>query len=245
MPYRPRFTSEGQDRVLQKSLDVLQSGSVAVIDLDGVLFDTRARQVRIIQMFAKQRQDALLAQIQKVHFYDWSLSKTLMNLGLDQEKANRRSKELRPFWERHFFAPEAVLWDDALPGAAEWVAQVQSAGATVVYLTGRTEAIRVQTIDALQSNSFPWEGCHLFMKPNAAIVDHEFKEEALERISALGPVALGIDNEPIQINHLAHRFPDAFPIWMCTDHSPRPVTVRKDMARIHGFLRTKKALSEG
>merc|ERR1711966_337656 len=55
-------------------------------------------------MFATQRQDARLAQIQKEHFYDWSLSKTLMNLGLDPEKAGSLSKELRPFWERHFFA---------------------------------------------------------------------------------------------------------------------------------------------
>lgn len=245
MPYTPLFTSREQDQILRDSVRSLSTGAVAVIDLDGVLFDTRTRQVRIIQMFAKQNQDEQLATIHKSHFFDWSLTKTLTNLGIPREEAAKRAAALRPFWEQHFFSPEAVLWDEALPGAADWVSRIQDSGALVVYLTGRTENIRTQTMEALQAHRFPWVGCQLFMKPHADMVDHQFKERALEQISGLGRVALGIDNEPIQINHLADRFPDAFTIWMCTDHSPRPVKAKESIHRIHGFLTTKKALSEG
>ena len=121
MPYTPLHTSAAQDQVLSKSIEVLRPGTVAIIDLDGVLFDTRARQVRIIQMFFEHTDDAAFAGITKEHFYDWSLTTTLKNSGLEPKTAAAKSAELRPFWEQHFFSPEAVLWDDALPGAAEWV----------------------------------------------------------------------------------------------------------------------------
>ena len=196
-------------------------------------------------MFFEHTGDAAFAGITKEHFYDWSLTTTLKNSGLEPKTAAAKSAELRPFWEQHFFSPEAVLWDDALPGAAEWVRHLHATGALIVYLTGRTENIRSHTETALKNHDFPYDGCTLMMKPNAEMVDHVFKENALERIAEMGQVRLGIDNEPIQINHLADRFPDALAIWMDTDHSPRPIQARPSLSKLDGFLYTKKAPSKG
>lgn len=238
MPYESQFTSEAQDHLLARTLQVVSGGGLAVLDLDGVLFDTRVRQVRIVREYARLNNASSLMDIQVQHFWDWSMTTTLVRMGLPRAVAANYSKEMRPFWEEAFFGPRAVLWDAPMPGAPEWVLALLNRGARIVYLTGRTESQRACTIDSFEDAGFPIKETTLIMKPKASLEDHRFKAAALEHIGGLGTVALGIDNEPIQINQLSARFPSALSIWMHTDHSFRDVKPDPSLPILRGFLTT-------
>ena len=237
MPYEPRFTSVEQDQVLLDSIDVFRTQSgAAVIDLDGVLFDTRFRQIRIVQDYARREGLTELMALKPEHFLDWSMSTTFVQLGIPVDRAKELAKQIRPYWEEQFFAPQSVFWDECLPGAPRWVNDLQAAGADIVYLTGRTESQRSATMAAFERDGFPVDGVELVMKASSKLKDHEYKANALVAIDAKSRVLLGIDNEPIQINHLARLFPNAMAIWMATDHSFRPERPNPNLAVLKGFL---------
>ena len=237
MPYTPLETSREQDEVLERSLMVCERDpGLAVIDIDGVLFDTRHRQIRIVREYAERMGFPELLPIRPEHFEDWSMKTTFIRMGLPQAQAESFAKMIRPFWEEQFFGPTAVLWDEALPGASRWVSDLQDRGATIVYLTGRTESQREATLAAFERERFPVLDTQLVMKAQSSTADHLYKASALEEIALQGRVVLGIDNEPIQINQFAQRFPDAMAIWMNTDHSFRPDVPREDLPVLKGFL---------
>ena len=70
MPYTPFHKSSEQAAVLNQILERGRSseGGVAVIDLDGCLFDTRPRQTHIYREVAGRNGWNDLAQIQPEHF---------------------------------------------------------------------------------------------------------------------------------------------------------------------------------
>jgi len=74
--YEPLHQSADQDEVLSASLRIARaapSGSVAVLDLDGTLFDTRPRQVQILREWGSLMGVSAVYRVQEGHFIDWSL----------------------------------------------------------------------------------------------------------------------------------------------------------------------------
>lgn len=214
-------------------------GHVAVLDLDGCLFDTRPRQVQIFRELAGHAGLLPLVKVGTEHFVDWSIRDTLRNAGVDEAWIAEHLDVVRAWWEERFFTSDYVLYDHAMPGAPELVRDLHAAGLHVVYLTGRDEKMRAGTEEALRRHGFPLASTRttLLTKPRFNMDDTVFKEQALEIVASLGHVVLYLDNEPANANLFRRAHPDALVVFVETDHSPRPDEPDPEIPWLRSFLR--------
>mgnify|MGYP000890692582 CR=1 FL=1 len=239
MPYAPLLRSPDQDAVLDRILATARRGDLAVLDLDGCLFDNRWRQVRILHELAGHRDWTALAGVEVEHFEDWSLSRTLRNAGVPAEQVEARRAEVRAFWEARFFDGSYTLHDRPMPGAVPLVRALHRAGMEIAYLTGRDVSMAEGSALALARAGFPpLPEAHLLCKPDAGMTDEAWKMAALPRLRELGEPALFLDNEPCNVNGFRREFPEALVVFVATDHSFRPDLPDPALPRIRGFLRT-------
>lgn len=214
-------------------------GHVAVLDLDGCMFDTRPRQVHIFRELASQRGLEGLYRVEVDHFRDWSLRNTLANAGLDDAWIDAHHDAVRAWWEQRFFTSAYVLHDHAMPGAAAMVRGIHEAGVHVVYLTGRDESMRAGTEESLRRWGFPYdaERATLLVKPTFDMDDTTFKEAALATVAQLGDVVLYLDNEPANVNLFRRTHPAALVVFVETDHSPKPIEPDPEIPWLRSFVR--------
>lgn len=241
MPYDPLHRSAEQRAVLDAILGRAEAHGrqgVAVLDLDGTLFDTRPRQMAILRKYALQHHFPALLRVKEAHFIDWSLSRTLSNAGIKKALIEAHRAPLLRFWEQRFFNGAWLHHDRPMPGAPEMTRALADHGSSIVYLTGRHLPMREGTLSALRRGGFPWgHGQHLLLKPKFYDEDTEFKDRALEHIASLGRPTLFLDNEPANVNLFHQRHPDAMVVYVETDHSFRPIEADPSLPRIRGFLR--------
>ena len=237
--YAPFACSEFQDDLLTRAAEQVGTGSVAIFDLDGCLFDTRFRQVAIFKEFAAAHGVLELFHIKVSHFQDWDLRNTLMRLELSEDRIEEIYPALREFWWTRFFSNTYVRMDHAMPGAVELVRACYEQGAYVVYLTGRDNTMRKGTEDSLLAFGFPYQTSNtlLMTKPEFSMDDTQYKEAALKEIRQLGTPKLFVDNEPSNCNRFVHCCPDALVLFFETDHSPRPDVPHSDLYWLRSFFR--------
>lgn len=245
--YAPFAVSRTQDAVLDSILARAAPGRVAVLDLDGCLFDNRWRQIQIFREYACHRTLPALFKVGVEHFSDWSLSRTLENGGVDPALVHEIRSDLRQFWSERFFTSEYVGHDHPMPGAVRLVRALHGAGVHVTYLTGRDSGMHEGTARSLSRFGFPAPGAEatLLTKPDAATADEDWKEAALSQVAALGQPALFLDNEPANVNLFHRAFPQALVVFVSTDHSFRPDRPLPQLPVIRGFLRTGEPASQG
>ena len=241
MPYDPLHRSVEQtaalDALLARAAAIGREG-VAVLDLDGTLFDTRPRQIAIFRKYAIQHNFPAALAVREAHFEDWSLSRTLANAGVPKLEIEAHRAALRRFWEARFFDGDWLRHDRPMPGAPELTRALSDLGLSLVYLTGRHTEMRAGTERALRRGAFAWgQGQHLLVKPRVHDEDTAFKDRALEHIAALGRPTIFLDNEPANVNLFHARHPEAMVVFVDTDHSFRPIEPDASLPRIRGFLR--------
>ena len=240
MPYNPFHRSPKQSEVLATLLERGRStpgDRVAVIDLDGCLFDTRPRQTHIYRELAGQEGWDDLARIELDHFQDWSIRNTLSNIGLSAERVDEIHDAVSAYWFKTFFTSEYVRFDHAMPGGPDLVRQLHREGTYVVYLTGRDETMREGTEASLRKFGFPLgDNATLIVKPDFETDDTLFKGEAMTQIRGYGEPVIFLDNEPSNVNRFKDDCPDALVVFVETDHSPKPVDPYASLPRIKGFL---------
>ena len=240
MPYTPFHQSSSQTQVLEQILQRGRqsgTGGVAVIDLDGCLFDTRPRQTQIYRELAGQQDWDDLAQIRPEHFQDWSIPNTLSNIGLSPERVSEIKGAVNAYWFKTFFTSDYVLYDHAMPGGPALVRALKAEGTYIVYLTGRDETMRAGTEASLIRFGFPLgERATLIVKPDFETDDTLFKAEALTKISGFGEPIIFLDNEPSNVNRFKDDHPEALVVFVETDHSPKPVVPYTSLPRSKGFL---------
>jgi hypothetical protein len=229
MRYRELETSVAQDAVLSEIWS-LRGPGVALLDLDGCLFDTRWRQMAIFAAYAEQTGRYELARVRPHHFVGRDLRATLASAGIDLGGAY---SAFEAFWLARFF--DEVELDHPLPGAVRCVRRLVSAGLQIVYLTGRHAGVSDRTRRGLIRYGFPWEGTDLVEKADSSTPDHAHKSAALARWTN---VALALENEPSQLEEMARVFPGCVPVLVETDHSGRPANLPARTRRIRGFLTT-------
>jgi hypothetical protein len=213
-------------------------GAVAVFDLDGCLFDTRPRQVRIFRELANRAGLDALYKVREEHFVDWSLDTTMRNAGLEESFVATHRDTVRSWWARHFFTSAYVEHDHAMPGAPVLVRAVHESGVHVVYLTGRDTTMKAGTERSLRAWGFPYDVTRttLLVKPTFEMDDTEFKEGALAHVETLGRVVLYLDNEPANVNVFRRVHPESLVVFVETDHSPRPDEPDASLPWLRSFL---------
>ena len=238
--YSPFECSSANDALLDRVVADSGPGTVAVFDLDGCVFDTRPRQVRIFRELAAQRGWRQLCAVREEHFLDWSLARTMLNAGIEADWVRENEPTVRGWWNRCFFSSEYVMFDHAMPGAAELCRRVWATGAHLVYLTGRDVSMAPGTESSLRSFGFPYNAVRstLLVKPSVDLDDTEFKAGALDSIASLGRTTVYLDNEPANVNLYAQRHPDALVVFVETDHSPREDEPAPSIPWLRSFWRT-------
>lgn len=212
---------------------------VVVFDLDSTLFDTAARNHRILQEFAELTGGPLEAIFQTLTLADfgWDVRGPLRARGYDDAAT---LEALGRFWAQRFFTDRYVALDHPSPGAVEFVHRCHDAGALVYYLTGRhVGGMERGTVEALTRNGFPLFGgrAQVHLKPDFHTADVVFKDQALTAIRSLrGRVVATFDNEPGNCNLFARSFPGGLHFWMRTVHSPDAEPPGEELIETRDFL---------
>lgn len=218
-------------RVEERVRETVSEGQtpIVIFDLDDTVIDTRERNIRILKDFAAQEsiQDQFPAAAQVLQGLDvknikYRVTDTLRGLGLNDIKLE---EEANSFWLPRFFSNEYCVKDRSLRGAVRYVNRLAEAGAKIVYLTGRdVPRMGLGTAANLAARGFPldFKNVLLMMKPDSKMDDLAFKVEAFQKISEMGTVVAGFENEPANINAIQARFPEAISVFLDTIHSPKP-----------------------
>ena len=241
--YAPDESSPEQDRLLDQIIAQAAEAAdqgVGVFDLDGCLFDTRPRQIKIIREYASIHDALDLYCVRQTHFTDWSLATTMRNAGMPEDRIQAIKHPLADFWAQRFFQSDYVVHDHAMPGAVDLVRRCAAAGLKIAYLTGRDKTMRAGTAASIQAWGFPLDGdgAQLFTKPTFEMDDTQYKDNALLEISAMGRPVLFLDNEPANVNKFRERFAESLVVFVETDHSPRKDEPQAEIPWLRSFSRT-------
>ena len=197
------------------------SSAAAVFDLDSTLFCMKYRTEAILRGFiadcASEAGKKKLTDL-KVTERDWSVEEIFSRYGLSPE--DPVTKSAKSYWNKRFFTNEFLLkWDRPYPGAAEYVKQMESAGAAVFYLTGRSRKTMGEgSLLSLKQWGFPAVS-RLILKENADDDDALYKLGKLAKIRQQYKFIVFFENEPVILNKVAEVFPKIRLFWMDSAHS--------------------------
>ena len=236
--YSPEALIKVKDRVSESVK--LEKNPVLIFDLDDTLINTRERSLRILKEFANENRidpeaSRRIGSLQLVDV-QYVLEDTLRGLGLTDANLIKTANQ---YWLTRFFSNDYCAHDQPTRGAASYVTMLVDMGATVVYLTGRDmPRMETGTIENLRNQHFPLDlpRVKLMMKPNKEMDDLQFKKDAFQKISELGVVLAGFENEPANINAMKAQFPDATMVFLDSIHSKKPDTVSDGVFWVRSFL---------
>lgn len=213
------------DAILERARS-LGARAVLAFDLDSTLFDNRPRQARILREFGEAHGHRALAACTADHWENgFDLKGAMRRCGVTDPEIENLAPQVKRFWADRFFTSEYCVDDVEIDGAAEFLREVHQTGAQIAYVTGRPEAMRDGTVEAMRKCGIvlPGERVFLMLKPPSIHDDDEWKRVAHTRIRELGEVVAAFDNEPTHANDYSAKFPQATVIHLATDHSGRPV----------------------
>jgi predicted secreted acid phosphatase len=202
---------------------------LVVFDVDDTLIDCRYRKSLVFRDFANQAevQSKWPEECRILLELGWErlTYRVADNLGKMGIAEGAFGNALFDYWMKHYFTYPYLIQDRAFPGAQAFVAKCVELGAHIVYLTARDHPGMYQgTIEALESLRFPMHSpkTHVMLKPEVSMSDHHFKVGALDQIASLGRVVASLENELINLNAMAEKWPDAAMYWRKTLYAPDP-----------------------
>jgi hypothetical protein len=211
---------------------------VVVLDLDATLFDVGPRMWHILREYADQHTDADLKEALKS--YDKTNMPYLLKdiLGEMNVASEDRLNNLAPHWFDRFFTDQYQHYDTPIAGAVNFAREIYTAGAFVVYLTGRdAPGMLVGCSESLRRHGFPVGVVRtsLIMKPDFDIPDPVFKEEACAFINGLGTIVASFDNEPGNCNIFQENWPDAINVFLDTQRASKEELPVEQVIHIKNF----------
>ena len=205
-----------------------QERPMVIFDIDGTLFDNRARTMQIIKEYGETElkgvrpEDYAKCQAITVAHVRYRLTETLTAIGVtDPAVVNNAAV----FWSQRFFNDDYLKYDTPTPGSVAFVRNLYSNGARIVYLTGRDQPRQLMgTIKSLRDHGFPIgiQGTELIMKPTVQTQDAIFKQQLTNYLRHYGKVIAAFDNEPANVNVYKRAFTEAAIILYQAPHSPNP-----------------------
>lgn len=216
-------------RVIESVAKAYNTGQspVVIFDIDDTLTNTAGRHLQILKEFAADP-DIRAAYPKEAGAIEKGLDPAKIRyriidsvraLGVSNKELEAK---LEPFWSQRFFANNYVVYDPPVFGAKDYVEKILANGGLIVYLAARSEEMRAGSVLALKTLGFPepdGKTVRLLMKADKKLKDHEYKDAECRRISALGKVVAGFDNEPRNVNVLLKNFPGATIVFLDTKHS--------------------------
>jgi hypothetical protein len=200
---------------------------VMVFDLDGTLLDNRPRVAHIFHELGEAwrekhpREAAALAAVKRADIV-YGLGENLTRIGITDPALLAEGLE---FWKARFFYDAYIKYDVQTEGAVDFVRACYTAGATIVYLTGRDlPNMALGTFASLRDCGFPIGvvGTSLVTKPAFEIPDAEFKHDVAPSLVRHGKIVATFDNEPANTNLFLEHHPLAAGIFLDTHHAPTP-----------------------
>ncbi len=204
---------------------------LAVFDLDSTLFDLSLRVQEIMRDFSsdpinqqKFPNECQAMTAARIECTDWGLIESLERVGLSQKHSPQFFKELHDFWAFHFFSNHYLHHDQPISGSVEFVNELHTLGARIIYLTGRDQPRMYQgTYASLKDSGFPLDkrNCQLLLKPQAELDDAEFKLDVLRTASRQYSRIWLFENEPVNLHLIQKHLPEVQLVFIDTTHSGR------------------------
>lgn len=241
------LSAGAQDPVLTKVIEDVrasynrQERPMVLFDLDGTLFDNRARTAQILKEFAEQELKAVRPEAaQKLiglttPLVSYMLTDTLTGAGVTEPAVVNNAAV---FWSQRFFNDDYLKYDEPTAGAIDFVRTLYSNGARIVYLSGRDVPRQLMgTVKALRDRGFPIgiQGTEIIMKPLQQTQDAVFKQQVTNYLRHYGKVIATFDNEPMNANMFRRAFPEATVVLFDAPHSPNPPPVLPDVVKLPRF----------
>jgi len=194
-----------------------------IIDLDGTLSDNRTRTLKILKLWLQTSEVPASARekLEKVQLegVEYGLKATLQCAGLTPAEVKQTLTRFRPFWDERFFSNEFIPFDTSYQGSQAWVRQLVEQGATVIYLTGRSDTLTPGTRRELLEEGFPLAAhTRLILQPDK-VPDDVFKESVTHSLKDQFDIVATVDNEPANILAFVRGAPDALHVFVDTSHS--------------------------
>jgi beta-phosphoglucomutase-like phosphatase (HAD superfamily) len=192
LPHQLEVLGRVHDRVTVAAADG-GPPPVVIFGLDGVLFDTRPRTLRILREYADDvafdypdvAEGLRSLDLSQVHSL---LSNTLREGGVTKADFVR---DVTNFWHERYYADDYVVHDEPNAGAADYVRTLRDVGCCVAYLSRRdVPGMLLGTVAALRDHAFPVAspGVQLALKPDATLSDDAFGRQAIPQFAQTGDV---------------------------------------------------------
>jgi hypothetical protein len=237
MRHRPEIL----DIILQETLRHVQSGKSphVIFDLDDTVFDAGSR-TRHILLEVARRSDIKSAspdffdQLSSLSNDDirYRVEDNLNMLGVTEKWI--RDAAIKTWWDQFFHICHI---DEVVPGAPQFVRELHSAGAVIIYLTGR-DRIRMEsnTHASLAKHGFPNDSrAKLILKPEPSHCDFKFKREEVTGLAASDLIVAAFDNEPRHVNMMKETVPDAHVVFVDRRHAGHPEVPDESVVWIRDF----------
>lgn len=146
-----------------------------VFDLDNTVFDTRHRTLHAARAFD--------AQQGTTHFAGASVGDMAVDGRLTAQKLGLPDDVIETFsafWDASFWTPAHLAHDAPIADMVELVHRARSAGATVRFLTGRTQDFHGDSVAQLRRAGVDVDGADVCCKPDLTVRTAPFKEQVLK-----------------------------------------------------------------
>ena len=199
----------------------------AVFDLDSTLFNVAPRITKIINEFAAEEEmkkkfpeECRALESATHHPLDWGIEVTCRKAGLSSSSEDFH-RSIFDYWFDRFHSNDYLVHDEPIEGAIEFVQSVHSAGARVIYLTGRdVHRYGDGTVKILEHHGFPvGENAEAALKPHKKMADAPFKHDFIAELLASHKEVWFFENEPVNINLVAQQLPEIKLVFFDGAHS--------------------------
>ena len=201
---------------------------LCVFDLDSTLFCVAERTQYILRNIPHHLkmhkfcsgQEHLFQNIQ-VSPKDFSLRCILQKACIKLDSISY--KEVFYFWTFQFFSNDFLKYDTLYKGTQSYLSQLESAGAEIMYLTGRNRPFMgAGTYEQLRHHQLPLKSKdHLIMKDNSYTEDAFYKKSCLKKLCEKYQTIWFFENEPSVINFIHYFLPKIHIVFIDSTHSGR------------------------
>jgi hypothetical protein len=240
-------SAHGQYQTLNKIMDDVraaynkQERPMVIFDLEGTLFDNRPRHLRILQEFANAElrtarpEAAQRIGLLTIPTIQYRITDSLTTVGVTEPDIINNAAV---YWGERFFTDDYLKYDTPVVGAVAYVRTLYSAGARIVYVTGRDAPRQLMgTVRSLRDNGFPIGimGSELIMKPSADVQDPVFKQQVTAYLRHYGKVVAAFDSEPANANVYRRAFPEAICVLFNAPRAPNSPPLTANIMQVGTF----------